>query len=137
MRAREAAYVDFVRQLPCIVCAKNGPSEASHVPTGAGQTGMAMKVPDSQVVPKCRKCHAEWEERRGWCEGWEKAERYDWAQRMVKEVQALVIPGADDFDRALELAEMGLGRIEAHLDGTWAWISCWDDETTTTKGAES
>lgn len=123
MRAQFEPYLRFVRSLPCCVCGSAAPSEASHVPTAAGQTAMGMKVPDLQTVPKCHIHHMEWEERRGWCEGWTREGRYDWAREMVKTVQAQTVP--DTYEQALDLAALGLGRIEADYDGSWKWCPNW------------
>lgn len=80
-----SAYMAFVRTLSCIVCGRV-PVDASHVSLGPNDKGIGMKVSDFQVVPHCRKCHQEWEERRGFCRGWSKEMRWATAERWVADV---------------------------------------------------
>ena len=55
---RNAEYLDYVREHPCISCNAPGPSEPHHFMRGAG--GLGMKVDDTHTVPLCRRCHACW-----------------------------------------------------------------------------
>ena len=121
MRANEAAYVNWVRSLCCISCGAAGPSQASHVATAAGQGGMGMKVPDSQVVPHCDKCHREWDgrQRPGRFDHMDRDQKRELAARWVDATRLAAIP--EDFDQALEFAEMGLGRIAHDPEGHWNW----------------
>lgn len=83
---RNVAYRYFVRTLPCIVCGAT-PVDASHVSLGPDEKGVGLKVDDIQCVPHCRKCHREWEERRGFCWGWSKKQRWERAIEWVAETQ--------------------------------------------------
>lgn len=131
MSPQDVPYLRFVRSLACISCAAPPPSEASHVATGAGQKGIGLKVPDSQAVPQCHRCHAELDGRNhpGRFDHLDRDARRELAALWVEATQAQTIPG-DDFDAAMELAEIGIGRIEVHDDGTWAWIEMWQDNQT-------
>lgn len=82
-----SAYMAFVCTLSCIVC-QGGPCDPSHVSLGPNEKGIGMKVSDFQVVPHCRKCHQEWEERRGFCRGWSKEYRWAMAHFWVGVTQA-------------------------------------------------
>lgn len=45
-----------IRTMPCVVCAKEGPSDPSHIRSrGAGGPDA-----DWNVFPKCRSCHSQW-----------------------------------------------------------------------------
>lgn len=56
----DAAYLEQVRQLPCLKCGM-APSEAAHVRFSSaafGKTsGLGKKPPDSAAVPLCSGCH--------------------------------------------------------------------------------
>ena len=54
---RRSQHLAFIRQLPCIVCAKAAPSEAAHVRSGS-DAGAAMKPSDRYSVSLCSECHA-------------------------------------------------------------------------------
>jgi hypothetical protein len=127
LTAYEKATRRFVQQLPCCVCGKRAPSEASHVALSPDQKGVSMKVPHSQVVPKCRPCHGEWEERRGRFVGWSRERRWEQASAWVEAVHALMTPG-DSRDDALALEAAGLGRVIGNGGGGWSWLpGSWSD----------
>lgn len=118
----ENALAAFVRTLPCVVCGDAGPwarIEASHVATSADQKGTGMKVPHTQVVPKCRFHHVQWEERRGVFAGWSKEKRYEMAATWLRELQLAITP--EDYTGALELERWGLGRVVGEADA-WHWL---------------
>lgn len=48
-------YLDWVKTLPCVVCA--APADDAHHIKGAGLGGMARKPPDWAVMPVTRGCH--------------------------------------------------------------------------------
>lgn len=56
---RSWRYLAFIREKPCCVCKKPGPSDAHHI-APRGQKGMGMKVSDYHTVPLCRKHHDDW-----------------------------------------------------------------------------
>ena len=71
--AKARAYIARVKELPCVICAKPGPSDAHHVI--CGRYGSA-KASDFDVIPLCKSCHqhgpkaihsgkASWEARNG------------------------------------------------------------------------
>lgn len=49
-------YLALVRQLPCCVCGKPGPSEAHHL-RATGRRGGAMRSPDRDALPLCASHH--------------------------------------------------------------------------------
>lgn len=127
--AAELGYMAAVRALPCIRCGHDGtdemPNQASHVTTSADQKGTGMKVPTSQVVSHCFECHPQWEGRSGFCAGWSKERRYRIGARWVKATQATLTPDSDSFDHALDLAELGAGRVVVEATGNWHWVPAW------------
>lgn len=120
----ERALAQFVRTLPCVVCGRlareKSLNEASHCALNADQKGMGMRVPHVQVAPKCRIHHGEWEERRGFCRGWTRQERYDQAALWIREVELAVTP--EDRDQADELSRWLLGRIIGDGGSGWSWL---------------
>ena len=61
-RQKNAGHLDYVRQLPCIVCGDNTATEAAHVRYSDSRaakwsSGMGEKPSDMFVVPLCGKCH--------------------------------------------------------------------------------
>ena len=50
---RSEAYLKFIRSKPCLACGAG--AQAHHEPLG--NSGMAMKAPDSHAVPLCATCH--------------------------------------------------------------------------------
>jgi hypothetical protein len=129
-----APYAKWISTLPCINCGRTGETQAAHMTLSANQKGMGMKVPDDQQVPLCWSCHAYWD---GGIDGLhnpfkelDREEKWTLAAEWVRTTKLAATPGADNMDRAFELAELGLGRIVGHDDGGWHWVSCWDDEPT-------
>lgn len=118
-RLADRPYVRFVKALPCCVCGRPGPSDASHVTLSANQKGIGMKVPDDQVVPKCREHHRDWEQRRGRFAKWSREERWSQAAAWVAAVQLLATP--ETYEQALTFSELGLGTIEVGPGGAWSW----------------
>lgn len=55
---RSAEHLAFVRRLPCVVCFKDGPSEAAHV-RNKTDGGTGLKPSDRFTVPLCMEHHAE------------------------------------------------------------------------------
>lgn len=133
MRDEEHPYFPFVRALPCISCAKPGPSDPAHMTLGANEKGTSLKVPDGQIVPLCRACHGYFDGHldgpdnpfRHEDEPREKQQRWDTARRWVDATRLLAIP--ENLDEAFEFAELGLGRITHHATGDWAWVPFWAD----------
>lgn len=121
----ERALAAFVRTLPCCVCGRlpnvSALNEASHVALSADQKGMGAKVPHRQVVPKCHAHHVEWEERKGFCRGWTRDERYAQVALWLREVEQAVTP--EDRASADELERWSLGKVIG--DGTphgFSWL---------------
>lgn len=55
----DRAHLERVKQLPCIVCGRPGPSDAHHVrtrPDGQGY-GMGQKASDQETIPLCKAHH--------------------------------------------------------------------------------
>lgn len=78
-----------------------------------------MKVSDAQVVPHCRACHRDWEQRRGRFAKWSREERWSQAAAWVAAVQLLATP--ETYEQARDFAELGLGTIETGPEGAWSW----------------
>ena len=53
---RDAAYLAWIREIPCIACGVEGRSEAAH--TGM-DGGMSQKASDYSCVPLCADCHTQ------------------------------------------------------------------------------
>jgi Protein of unknown function (DUF968) len=63
-RVRSKKHLDFVRSLPCAICADNVTVEAAHVrfsdrDVAKRQTGMGEKPDDAWTVPLCGSHHRE------------------------------------------------------------------------------
>jgi hypothetical protein len=61
-RQEDAAYLAFVRTLPCLVCQRPGPNDPAHIRAaapqyGKRQTGFGEKPADKWVLPLCRTHH--------------------------------------------------------------------------------
>ena len=54
---RRAQHLAFIRQLPCVACGKEAPSEAAHVRSGS-DGGAGIKPSDRYSVSLCTSCHA-------------------------------------------------------------------------------
>ena len=52
---RNAAYLDYVRTLPCLFCQRWGPSDPHHI--SMSDAGFGMKSSDLGVIPLCREHH--------------------------------------------------------------------------------
>src|SRR5215468_9034822 len=77
--------LEFCRAFPCVmnslVC--DGPIEASH---DRNMTGLGRKEADDRTVPMCRKHHQDWEQHKGWCEGWTKEFRKERIAHWIRSV---------------------------------------------------
>ena len=63
-RERDEKHLNYIRSLPCCVCADNTSTEAAHIRTaalgyGKAHTGMAEKPSDKWTLPLCGRCHRE------------------------------------------------------------------------------
>ena len=63
-RAHSKAHLDFVRGLPCCVCANNIETEAAHIRMSCDwaakrAAGIGEKPDDKFTVPLCGRCHRE------------------------------------------------------------------------------
>ena len=61
---RSEAWRRAVASLPCIVCGREGATQAAH-PNHIGK-GMGIKAPDCWCVPMCVEHHAEFDQGRRW-----------------------------------------------------------------------
>ncbi len=100
----------WLKVQPCVCCGKPGPSDGAHLSLSRDQKGMGMKVPECQRAPLCRKCHQEYDQRRGRFAGWSDDERYATARGWITVVELSITPG--DRNHALELQGYGLGTLE-------------------------
>ena len=53
---RDAAYLAWIREMPCIACGTGERSEAAHTGTDGG---MSQKASDYSCVPLCAGCHTQ------------------------------------------------------------------------------
>ena len=75
----------------------DGPIQQSHGRNLDGVTGLGLKPNDLVSVPMCAGLHAQWEQRRGHFEGWDKEERRTWfLERIVEENAAFRMNRLDD-----------------------------------------
>ncbi len=74
---RSEAWRRAVAALPCVVCLREGQSQAAHV-NHIGK-GMALKAPDCWVFPACPDCHREFDQGRSYT----KEQRRELAERWV------------------------------------------------------
>lgn len=72
---RSEAWRRAVASLPCVVCMREGESQAAHV-NHIGK-GMSMKAPDCWTWPACPACHAEFDQGKSYT----KAQRRELAER--------------------------------------------------------
>lgn len=54
---KSESYRKFISEKNCMVCDAPGPNDPHHEDYQIFNSGMAMKPPDVQCVPLCRKCH--------------------------------------------------------------------------------
>jgi hypothetical protein len=59
---RDAAYLAFVRQQPCLFC-QTGPSQAHHAGKAGAGGGTSLKGCDRHTVPLCGVHHGEFHQR--------------------------------------------------------------------------
>lgn len=51
--ARDRKYLDWIRNLACLLCRTRVGVEAAH----SGPHGISQKAPDSSALPMCFECH--------------------------------------------------------------------------------
>jgi len=51
---KDPKYLEAVKQLPCCICLRDGPSDAHH--TFCGRFSRA-KTSDREAIPLCKQCH--------------------------------------------------------------------------------
>lgn len=61
-RIKSDAYLDFIRQLPCVVCGNDVETQAAHIRyseplAGKYKAGVGQKSHDLFAVPLCNRCH--------------------------------------------------------------------------------
>lgn len=127
----DTAYRKFVVRLGYCCAASlpgasrcSGPIQPAHMTLSANEKGTSLKTNDRQVVPLCAKHHREADNERQPGTiffGKTKPERYEIAREWVEETQLAATPTADDRESALDLQDMGLGRIVDGDGGRWTW----------------
>lgn len=80
-RIKDAAFLKFVRQQPCVACGHHPPNHAAHIRMGSlaydkRPTGAGEKPSDRWAVPLCARCHLGEQHRTGERMFWE-AHRID------------------------------------------------------------
>jgi hypothetical protein len=100
-----------------------GDIEANH----AGEKpGVGLKAPDDTCIPMCNLHHRDWTDHNGLFRYWARNERRARADKMIDATRAAAIPG-DNYDAALDLQNLGLGRIEHVANGGWRWVPVTQD----------
>jgi hypothetical protein len=61
-RQHDEAHLEFIRQLPCVICFNDIETQAAHLRSenlryGKRHTGMAEKPSDRWALPLCGRCH--------------------------------------------------------------------------------
>lgn len=74
---RSEAWRRAVASLPCVVCSRDGESQAAHV-NHIGK-GMSLKAPDCWTFPACVDCHRAFDQGQGYT----KEQRRELAERWV------------------------------------------------------
>lgn len=78
----DEAYLRWVRTLPCCMCGARPPSHAHHK-TGAG---MALKAPDRETLPLCRKDHRDLHDGNGRFDGWSREHKREWQLEQIAQL---------------------------------------------------
>jgi hypothetical protein len=108
-RQHNDAHLEFVRQLPCVVCADDTATEAAHLRAGnlyygKKPSGLQIKPSDKWVLPLCGKCH------RAQHSG---NEAIWWARKAIDPwVLSLSLYGATgDYEMAVEIIRQQTGLV--------------------------
>lgn len=86
---RSEAWRKAVAALPCVVCMREGMTQAAHL-NHRGK-GMALKAPDCYTIPMCVECHREFDAGTRWTRN-EKRELGD--EWLIQTVLTLASTGA-------------------------------------------
>lgn len=86
-RGGDAAYLTFVRSLPCCVYGAAAPSHAHHE-IGGGR-GKGQKAPDTRTMPLSFRAHREFHDGTGFCKGWSVEKRMEWQSSEIDRVRAI------------------------------------------------
>lgn len=78
-RVKSAAYLDFIRALPCCICLDNTSTEAAHIRFGDRRaakrpTGLGERPDDRWAIPLCG-AHHRWQHARGEKLFWEEMDK--------------------------------------------------------------
>jgi len=86
----DPAYKAWIKTQPCVVC---GSLEVDphHLINGKGEArkGMGQTVPDRFLLPACRRDHEDFHHRRGFCAGWDDAQRLTFQEQEVERLRAI------------------------------------------------
>lgn len=88
----EPAYKAFVKKQPCCVGGlRCGRADAHHLIDGDGEArkGMGQTAPDRFLFAMCRRHHDEFHDRKGFCRGWDNAQRLTYQQDEVSRLRAI------------------------------------------------
>lgn len=72
----DEAYLDWIRSLPCCSCGRASSEFQPTHPHHSTGAGMAMKAPDREALPLCARCHRDFHDGNGFCDGWNRAQRH-------------------------------------------------------------
>lgn len=100
----EPAYKAFVKTQPCVVggprCGKVDPH---HLINGKGDAkkGMGQTAPDRFLLPMCRAHHEDFHHLRGFCRGWDDAQRLTFQEQECERLR-IIWDGIQEHGLAIE-----------------------------------
>lgn len=88
----DPAYKAFVKAQPCCVGGKRcGKVDPHHLIDGKGDAkkGMGQTAPDRFLLPICRRHHDAFHDGKGFCRGWDAAQRLTFQEQEVERLRAI------------------------------------------------
>jgi hypothetical protein len=85
-------YKAWVKTQPCVVCGRRcGKVDPHHLSNGKDEAraGMGQTAPDRFLLPMCRARHEDFHHRRGFCAGWDDAQRLTFQEQEVERLRAI------------------------------------------------
>ena len=85
-------YKAFVKAQPCCVGGwKCGKSDPHHLIDGKGEArkGMGQTAPDRFLLPMCRSHHDQFHAGKGFCFGWDKAQRLTYQEQEIERLRSI------------------------------------------------
>ena len=90
---RNASRLAAVRQLPCVKCGQDAPSQACHSNFGEHGKGKGLKAKDDYTIPLCPACHRSFD-----LYVWmNRQQSKDWFNRMLSKTNRMLENYDDTF----------------------------------------